>query len=322
MLLIFNAAAWLWAIATFRHQPVLLGTALLAYTFGLRHAVDADHIAAIDNVTRKLLQEKRCPLAVGWYFSAGHSMIVIAMSVGVAVATSNIQSRFAALKAMGAVISPLISAFFLLALAIANLLTLKSVVASFRALRLGEVLNDDDIDVLLNQRGFLARIFRPVFALVSKSWHLYPIGFLFGLSFDTATEVALFGISANQASHGTSVWSILVLPVLFAAGMSLVDTADGILMTGAYRWALTNPLRKLYYNMSITLASVVVAVTIGSVELLGLVSSRFGWSGAMWDIVGELNDHFSVLGYWIISLFFISWIGSIVVYRIRAPDVR
>lgn len=195
MLIGFNIAAWVWAFLAFGRQPALLGTALLAYTFGLRHAVDADHIAAIDNVTRKLLQEKRSPLAAGWHFSMGHSTIVIAMSVGVALAATTMQSRFDDLKGIGSFISPLISSFFLFVLATANLMTLRSIMASFAALRRGETLHDEDLDLLLNRRGFLARIFRPVFALVSRSWHLHSVGFLFGLSFDTATEVALFEIS-------------------------------------------------------------------------------------------------------------------------------
>ncbi|CAJ5172722.1 high-affinity nickel-transport protein [Burkholderia pseudomallei] len=235
MLIAFNVGAWAWAFAAFHGQPVLLGTALLAYTFGLRHAVDADHIAAIDNVTRKLMHEKKNPLGAGLFFSLGHSSVVILMTVAVALTAATLAERFEGMKAWGGAIGTSVSAFFLLVLAFANLLILISVYRTFRAVRRGEPLVEQDLDILLNQRGFFARIFRPLFAIVSRSWHLYPIGFLFGLGFDTATEIALFGISATQAHGGLSFWSVMALPVLFTAGMTLVDTTDGIMMMGAYR---------------------------------------------------------------------------------------
>jgi high-affinity nickel-transport protein len=163
-------------------------------------------------------------------------------------------------------------------------------------------------------------LLRPLFKLVSRSWHLYPVGFLFGLGFDTATEVALFGISAAQASHGVSFWSVLVLPILFTAGMSLVDTTDGILMLGAYRWAFVRPMRKLYYNITITFVSVVVAVLIGGIEVLGLLQDRLGLKGVFWDAIGSLNEHFGLLGYVVIGVFIVSWIVSIAIYKLRRYD--
>ena len=233
---------------------------MLAYTFGLRHAVDADHIAAIDNVTRKLMQQGQRPVGVGFFFSLGHSAVVVLMSVGVAFAASALTSRFDSMKAVGGIISTSASALFLFAIAFINILVLISVYRTFQAVKRGEPFAEDDFDILLNKRGFLSRIFRPLFRLVTKSWHMLAIGFLFGLGFDTATEVALFGISSAQAANGMSFSSIMVFPALFTAGMSLVDTTDGVLMLGAYGWAFMKPIRKLYYNMTITAVSVVVAV--------------------------------------------------------------
>jgi high-affinity nickel-transport protein len=315
-----NVLIWVWAVAELRHYPLLLGTALLAYTFGLRHAVDADHIAAIDNVTRKLMQEGQQPVSVGFFFSLGHSAVVIAMSVAIAIAASAVQSRFDALKSVGGVISTGVSALFLFAIAIVNACVLVSVYQTFQAVKRGERLIEQDFDILLNSRGLLTRFFRPLFRLVTKSWHLFPIGVLFGLGFDTATEVALFGISSTQAMHGLSLGTILVFPALFTAGMSLIDTTDGVLMLGAYGWAFMKPVRKLYYNMTITAVSVVVAVVIGGLETLGLLADQFGLQGRFWDLIGNLDDNFGTLGYAIIGIFGVSWLLSIAIYRIRRYD--
>ncbi len=315
-----NVLAWAWAFAAFGTHPVLLGTALLAYTFGLRHAVDADHIAAIDNVTRKLMQEGKRPVAVGFFFSLGHSTVVIAMTIGVAIATVSLESHFDDFKSVGGVISTGISALFLFAIALANILILASIYRTFQAVKRGARLVDEDFDILLNSRGLLARLFRPLFRMVSRSWHLFPIGILFGLGFDTASEVALFGISAAEASKGLSLWSVLVFPALFAAGMSLVDTTDGILMLGAYGWAFMKPVRKLYYNMTITAVSVAVAVAIGGIETLGLIGDQLDLKGVLWDAVGALNDNFGTLGYIIIGIFVLSWAASVVIYRIKGYD--
>jgi len=315
-----NIVIWFWAFAVFHDRPVLLGTALLAYTFGLRHAVDADHIAAIDNVTRKLMQEGKRPVAVGFFFSIGHSAVVIAMSVGIAFATAALQSHFDGMKAVGGVISTSASAFFLFVIAVANILILGSIWRTFQAVKRGARLQEEDFDILLNSRGFLARIFRPLFRLVTRSWHLLPIGILFGLGFDTATEVALFGISAAEATKGMSLWSVMVFPALFTAGMSLIDTTDGILMLGAYGWAFMKPIRKIYYNLTITSVSVLVAVAIGGIETLGLIGDQLNLQGAFWDGIGALNDNFGILGYTIIGIFALSWIVSIAIYRWRGYD--
>src|SRR6185312_11421242 len=239
--------------------------ALLAYSFGLRHAVDADHIAAIDNVTRKLMQEGRRPIAVGFYFSLGHSTVVALATAAVAATASALQTRFEGFREVGGVIGTGVSALFLLAIAAINIVVLAAVWRTFRAVRRGAPLVEEDLEIFLSRRGILGRIFRPLFRLVGKSWHMYPLGFLFGLGFDTATEISLLGIAAAEASHGLPIWTILVFPALFTAGMSLVDTTDSVLMLGAYGWAFVKPIRKLYYNMTITLASVVVALAVGGV---------------------------------------------------------
>ena len=314
-LLVFNIAAWLWAVIAFHHYPLLMGTSLLAYSFGLRHAVDADHIAAIDNVTRKLMQAGKRPVSIGLMFSLGHSTIVVLASAGIAATALALQSRMDGLKEIGAVVGTIVSTLFLFAIALMNLVILRSVIRAFRRVRNGESYNDEDFDLLLNNRGFLARIFRPLFRLITKSWHMYLLGFLFGLGFDTATEVGLLGISAASAAQGLPIWSILVFPVLFTAGMTLVDSTDSILMLGAYGWAFVKPVRKLYYNITITTISVVVALLVGGIEGLGLLAGQFHLSGAFWGFIASLNDNFGLIGYGIVGVFIVSWLLSAAIYR-------
>jgi nickel/cobalt transporter (NiCoT) family protein len=320
LLIAINVLAWVWALVAFRHHPVLLGTALLAYGFGLRHAVDADHIAAIDNVTRKLMQEKKRPVAVGFFFSLGHSTVVVLASVGVAVATSAMQGRFDHYKEIGGVVGTLVSALFLFAIALMNLIILRSIYKAWRNIRSGGAYVDDDFDLLLADRGFLARLFRPLFRMITRSWQMYPLGFLFGLGFDTATEIGLLGIAATQTSQGLSPWAIMVFPVLFSAGMSLIDTLDGHLMLGAYGWAYLKPIRKIYYNMTITLVSVIVAIVISGIEALGLLADQLKLQGPVWDAIGTLNDNFGTLGFVIIGIFAFSWIVSVLIYRAKRFD--
>jgi high-affinity nickel-transport protein len=296
---------------------VLLGTAFLAYSFGLRHAVDADHIAAIDNVTRKLMQEGKRPVAVGFMFSLGHSTVVIVGSLVIAAVALGLQKHIDHYRNIGGVIGTLVSAVFLLAIAIVNIVILRSVYGTFTRVRRGEPYVDEDLDLLLANRGFLARIFRPIFAMIRRSWHMYPLGVLFGLGFDTATEIGLIGISAAEASRGLPLWSIAVFPVLFAAGMSLIDTTDNILMLGAYGWAYIKPIRKLYYNLTITSVSVVVALIVGGIEALGLLGGQLHLQGIFWGFIDRLNSNFGVLGYCIIGIFALSWIVSIAIYKLR-----
>lgn len=320
VLAVFNLAAWAWALIAFHAYPLLLGTAVLAYGFGLRHAIDADHIAAIDNVTRKLLQEHKRPVTVGLFFSLGHSTIVVLASVAIAVTAMALRDRFAMLHAVGGIIGTLVSALFLLAIAVMNLFILVAVWRTFHRVRAGGTYVDEDLDVLLAGRGLIARIFRPLFGMVRRSWHMYPLGLLFGLGFDTATEIGVLGISAAEASRGMPIWSILVFPALFTAGMCLIDTTDSILMLGAYGWAFVKPIRKLYYNLTITFVSVVVALLVGGIESLGLLGAHFGLQGAFWRVIDVLNSHFGVLGYVIIAVFVVSWAGSALVYRLKRYD--
>jgi high-affinity nickel-transport protein len=320
VLLVFNLGAWLWAVIAFHRFPVLLGTAFLAYSFGLRHAVDADHIAAIDNVTRKLMHEGKRPVAVGFMFSLGHSTIVVIGSIAIAATALALQHRIDHIRDIGSIIGTLVSTVFLFAIAIANLLIFRAVLRTFKSVRRGEPYVDEDFDLLLGSRGFLAKLFRPVFRMIRSSWHMYPLGLLFGLGFDTATEIGLLGISAAEAAKGLSLWSILVVPALFAAGMSLVDTTDNILMLGAYGWAYVKPIRKLYYNLTITFVSVIVAFAVGGIEALGLIAAHFHPTGIFWNLIARLNNNFGVLGYFIIGLFALSWVLSIAFYRWRRFD--
>ena len=320
LLLGFNLAAWVWAVLAFHRFPVLLGTAFLAYSFGLRHAVDADHIAAIDNVTRKLMQQGKRPLAVGLMFSLGHSTIVVVGSIAIAATALALQHRMDSVRQIGGVIGTSVSALFLFAIAAVNLLVLHSIWRSFMKVRSGQPYVEEDFDLLLGSRGFLSRLFRPMFNLIRFSWHMYPLGILFGLGFDTATEIGLLGISAAEASKGLPLSSILVFPALFAAGMSLVDSIDNVLMLGAYGWAFVKPIRKLYYNMIITLVSVLVALLIGGIEVLGLIGDRLKIHGAIWDMVGTLNNNFGIVGFVIIGVFVVSWAVSIFVYRLNRYD--
>jgi high-affinity nickel-transport protein len=327
LLILATLVVWGWALLVFRDQPVLLGTALLAYGFGLRHAVDADHIAAIDNVTRKLMQDGQRPVGVGFFFALGHSTVVVLAAVAVAGSSLLIaqwkplcEALLPQCAALGGIVSTAISALFLLSIGAANLVILLGVWKTYRHVRAGGAYVAEDLDILLNNRGLLARLFRPLFRLITRSWHMFPLGFLFGLGFDTATEVALLGISATQAARGVSVWSIMVFPALFAVGMALIDTTDGILMLGAYDWAFVKPMRKLYYNLTITSVSVVVAVLIGGIEALGLLGDQLELQGWFWDGIGSLNDNFNALGFIIIGVFIAAWVGSVLYYRYRGLD--
>ncbi len=318
-LIAVNIAGWLWAWITFSGRPMLIGTAVLAYMFGLRHAFDADHIAAIDNVVRKLMQEQKRPIAAGFFFSLGHSTIVVIASLAIAATAATMQGRLAGLHRSGEVIGTAVSTLFLLSIGVANLVVLKSTWALFSSVRSGRHIAERGDD-LLALGGFYARVFRRVFRLVSHSWQMYPIGFLFGLGFDTATEIGLLGIAATQAAQGMSIWSILVFPALFTAGMSLIDTADSTLMVGAYGWAFLNPVRKLWYNLTITAASVAVALLIGGVEGLGLIADRFGLDGRFWTLVDALDGNLTNLGFVMVGIFIASWAISTIVYYARRYD--
>jgi high-affinity nickel-transport protein len=316
-LILANVAAWTGALVAFHDQPVLLATALLAWSLGLRHAVDADHIAAIDNVTRKLMQAGRRPITVGLYFALGHSAVVALVVAGLAAAAPLLGTRLAAFREIGGLVGTLASALFLFAIAIVNLVILRSLWRIYRRVRAGGPYAEQDLDAVLRDGGMLGRLCRPLFGLIGRPWHMLLLGFLFGLGFDTATEVALLGLAASQAAHGLPFWSVLVFPALFAAGMALVDTADGALMVRAYGWAYVKPVRKLYYNLTITSVSVVFAVVVGTIEVLGLLGERLESSGPFCDTIERLNGKADRLGFLIIGVFVSIWIGAIAFYRYR-----
>lgn len=319
ILAIANVSAWIWAFIAFAHQPLLIGTAVLAYSLGLRHAIDADHIAAIDNVTRKLMQEGKRPVTVGFFFALGHSAVVVLASLAVALTTNALSDKLVSYREIGGIIGTSASALFLFIIALANLLVLRGVYRAFRLAARGGKVTEEDIDALLYRRGWLARLFRPLFRFVSQSWHLFPIGLLFALGFETASEISLFGISA-QSAGAISTWSIFIFPALFAAGMTLIDTTDGVLMLGAYGWAYRNPVRKLFYNLTITSVSVLVALVVGGIETLGLVADQFHLQGVFWNAILELNENFGALGYGIVAVFVVSWGVSFLVYRFKRYD--
>ena len=316
-LIVFNVGAWALALVVSVQYPILLPTALLAYTFGLRHAVDADHIAAIDNTTRKLMQDGGRPVGVGLFFSLGHSTIVVALSVLIAI-SAGLVSDIPAFREIGGLVGTGISAAFLLLIGIINLVVLLDISRMFRRVAGGGTYDEADLEDYLNNRGLLARIFRPAMRVIRKSWHMYPLGILFGLGFDTASEVALLGLAATSGANHVPVLAMLVLPALFAAGMSLIDTTDGILMLGAYGWAYIKPIRKLYYNLNITLVSVLIAFAIGGIEVLSVLADGLGLQGGFWDWVGQLD--FTVIGLGIIVLFVLSWGLSTLIYRWKGYD--
>ncbi|PSO18303.1 HoxN/HupN/NixA family nickel/cobalt transporter [Bradyrhizobium sp. MOS003] len=309
-----NVAAWAWAFALFGDRPTVLATALLAWVFGLRHAVDADHIAAIDNVVRKLMQAEGAPHSVGLYFALGHSTVVVIATILLALGVVSFGGD-SLLKEIGGLIGTSVSAVFLLVIAAINLVIFAGLWRTFRAAREQGVHDAEGLERLLAHRGFLARLLGPLFRLVTKPWHMYPLGFLFGLGFDTATEIGLLSISATEAARGASLADVLVFPALFAAGMALVDTADSALMVSAYRWAFVDPMRKLWYNLTITGASVAVALFIGGIEALGLAADRLGLSGGVWTLVDGLDESLANVGFAVIALFAIAWLVSVVLYR-------
>ena len=316
-LVAFNVVAWGLALAVSASYPILLPTAFLAYTFGLRHAVDADHIAAIDNTTRKLMQDGQRPVGVGLFFSLGHSTIVVALSLLIAL-SAGVISDIPTFREIGSLIGTSVSALFLLLIGIINLVVLIDIYRMFRSVAHGGAYSEETLEEFMSQRGLLARLFRPMLRVIRKSWHMYPLGLLFGLGFDTASEVALLGLAAASGANHVPIIYIMVLPALFAAGMSLVDATDGVLMLGAYGWAYIKPIRKLYYNLNITLVSVLIAFAIGGVEVLSIIADRFKLHGGLWDLVANLD--FGLIGVAIIGIFVVSWTASTLIYRWKGYD--
>jgi len=297
---------------------VLGGLGIVSYVFGLRHGVDADHIAAIDNTTRKLMQDGKRPYTVGLWFSLGHSTVVVALIIGLIIATRAVTTNIAALQTTGAVIGTLVSGSFLWIIGFINAVIVIGIYKIFQTLKQGK-LNQEQLDNLLENRGFMNRFFRPLFKFISKPWHIYPVGVLFGLGFDTASEIALIAISVGiGVSTSIPLYYVLILPLLFTCGMVTVDTADGVAMRMAYGWAFLNPVRKIYYNLTVTVISVLVAWAIGTVELLQVLSSELNLNGLFWVSLKTLN--FEMIGFGIIGIFVVSWLASLGYWQYKKYD--
>lgn len=312
---------FIWVITFFMSMqyPVLIGLVTLAYGLGLRHAVDADHIAAIDNTTRKLMQEGQKPVAVGFFFSLGHSTIVIFLSLLIVVSANFAKANLPLLKETGGLIGTLVSSIFLFVIGIINLFVFIDIFTVWRKITKGEKYDESLVHEHLHNRGLLAKIFRPFLKTVQKSWHMYVVGLLFGLGFDTASEIGLLSISAATAVRGLPTFYILILPLAFTIGMALIDTLDGILMLGAYGWAYIKPIRKLYYNMNITFISVIIALFIGGIEAMQIIISQLKLKGNLAYTIKNLN--FGNLGYIIIIIFIVCWIISLLVYKSKKYDI-
>jgi high-affinity nickel-transport protein len=314
LLIATNLIAWGWALAVFQARPVLLGTALLAYSLGLRHAVDADHIAAIDNVTRRLMHDSKRPVAVGFFFALGHSTVVAAAAIAIAATAGTLQHRYPGLMGAGGAIGTTVSALFLLAIGAVNATVFAGLWRLFR----GRQIAGPELGAISPAlRGLLGTLLRRALRLISRSWHMYPLGMLFALGFDTASEIGLLGIAATEAVKGMPIWSILVFPALFTAGMTLLDTTDGVLMLRAYGWAFADPRRTLLYNLTMTGLSVAVALVVGAIEALGFAAEHLGLAGGFADTVALATDNLGILGVVIVTAFVGSWLVSLALARLR-----
>jgi len=303
-----------------RHNPALAGLGSLAYTFGLRHAFDADHIAAIDNTTRKLLQDGKRSMGVGFFFSLGHSTIVFSLTAGLAIAAKTVNSRIPGFQDVGGTIGASVSGTFLLLIGVLNLLVLLDILGVFKRMKRGHYDEQKLEQALLNQ-GLMSRFFlKRIGDRIDTSWKMYPLGILFGLGFDTATEIGLLALAAGVATHHVPFLAVISLPIIFAAGMSLMDTADGAFMTHAYGWAFSNPVRKVYYNITVTSLSVAVALVIGMIELLQVTAARFSLEGGFWAFLDSLD--FGRIGYVVVGLFIATWLFSITLWKTRRIEQR
>lgn len=294
-------------------HPALVGLGFVAYLFGLRHAFDADHIAAIDDTVRYMLQKGKRPLGVGFFFSLGHSTIVLGLAIGIEFAAAAVKNELPQLKSVGGIIGACVSGTFLWIVGVLNLLVLLQIVKVWRTARTGAH-SHAHLEELLQRRGLLNRLFGGrLAALMSRSWQMFPLGLLFGLGFDTASEVGLLAMTAGASVGDIPAPAVLSLPILFAAGMTVMDTTDGILMSKAYGWALVNPLRKIFYNVATTGLSVAIALVIGTIEELQVLIGMLDWHGPPWDFIAGLD--FGALGYLIVGLFLLAWGLSAAVWR-------
>jgi nickel/cobalt transporter (NiCoT) family protein len=293
-----------------------LGVGLTAYTLGMRHAFDADHISAIDNTTRKLMNDGKRPLSVGFWFALGHSTVVFGLAVllciGVRAIVGPVQNGGSALHHYSGLIGTSVSGTFLYVIAIINVVILVGILRVFRAMRQGRY-DEHELELQLNNRGLMNRFFGGLMRSITKPGQMYPVGILFGLGFDTATEIALLVLAGTSAAAGLPWYAIVCLPVLFAAGMTLFDTIDGSFMNFAYGWAFSQPVRKVYYNITITALSVAVAFIIGTVELLSVLSGQLNWTGGFWDWIGGVN--LNVIGFVIVGMFVVTWVVAVLIWR-------
>jgi high-affinity nickel-transport protein len=293
-----------------------IGVGLTAYLLGMRHAFDSDHIVAIDNTTRKLMNDGQRPQSVGFFFSLGHSTVVfvlaLLLAIGFKAVAGPVQDDSSALQRYTGLIGTGVSALFLLLIAILNGVILVGILGVFARMR-GGSFDEAELEAQLDNRGLLNRLLGRYTKSITKSWQMYPVGILFGLGFDTATEVALLVLAGTSAAAGLPWYAILCLPILFAAGMCLLDTIDGSFMNFAYGWAFSNPVRKVYYNITITGLSVVVALLIGTVELLGLMAGQLGWDGAFWDWLACID--LNTIGYVIVGMFVVTWAVAVLLWR-------
>jgi nickel/cobalt transporter (NiCoT) family protein len=300
-----------------------VGTGILAYTLGMRHAFDADHISAIDNTTRKLMAEGKRPLSVGFWFSLGHSSVVFALAVllnlGIRFLDSQVKNDSSGLHHWTTVIGTSVSGTFLYLIAVLNLVILVSITKVFLGIRRGHY-DDEALELQLEQRGLMNRLLGPLARKIDAPWKMYPIGLLFGLGFDTATEVALLVLSGTAMASGLPFWAVLSLPLLFAAGMSLFDTLDGCFMNFAYGWAFSRPIRKVYYNIVITSLSVAIALFIGTIELAGLLGQEFHLRGPLWSWLGAFDINRA--GFFIVAVFVVVWVAALLVWRFGHVERR
>jgi nickel/cobalt transporter (NiCoT) family protein len=317
---VLHALGW----GTYLHYagryPQLIGLGFVAYMFGLRHAFDADHIAAVDDTVRYMLQKGKRPLGVGFFFSLGHSTVVLALAIGIAFAATAVKADLPQLKNMGAIIGAGVSGTFLWIIGLLNLFVLLDILRVWQTAKSGTH-SHAHLESLLQKRGLLNRLFGGrLQKLMNHSWQMYPLGLLFGLGFDTASEVGLLAMTAGASAGNLPVPAVLCLPVLFAAGMTVMDTTDGVLMSKAYNWAFLNPLRKIFYNITTTGLSVTVALLIGTIELLQVLISMLDLHGPFFDFITGLN--FGVLGYVIVALFLLAWTLSVAFWKLGGMEHR
>jgi high-affinity nickel-transport protein len=300
-----------------------VGVGLTAYTLGLRHAFDADHIGAIDNTTRKLMTDGQRPVSVGFFFSLGHSTIVfllaVAFTIGIRGLSGAVSDDDSWLHQATGLIGPTVSGTFLMIIGILNLLVLISIVKIFQRMRSGTY-SEAELEDQLNNRGFMTRFYRRATNAVTKPWQMYPVGLLFGLGFDTATEIALLATAGAAAAGGLPIYAILCLPILFAAGMSLLDTIDGAFMNFAYGWAFAKPVRKIFYNITVTWLSVVVALVIGTIELMSVLADKLTLTGQPWDFVSSLDLNY--VGYAIAAVFVLTWLLALAIWHVGRIEER